>query len=64
MRVRIVALPGSTEVDEWDFRRRFAIGQSYRLPVQVAATLIIAGYAESASPDEHTPTPSLGASHS
>ena len=63
MRVRIVSLPSSTEIDEWDFRRRFSIGQAYRLPVQVAAMLIIAGYAESEPPDERAPVPSLRASH-
>jgi hypothetical protein len=50
MRVRIVALPKLDEIDELDLRRRFTIGQTYELPVQLAATLIIAGYAESYRP--------------
>jgi hypothetical protein len=36
------------EVDELDLRRRFRLGETYELPIQLAATLIIAGYAESA----------------
>jgi hypothetical protein len=48
LRVRIVALPKMDEVDELDLRRRFRLGETYELPIQLAATLIIAGYAESA----------------
>ena len=48
MRVRIIALPRIGELDEMGLRRRFRIGDTYELPVQLAATLIIAGYAEGA----------------
>jgi hypothetical protein len=48
LRVRIVAFPKVDEVDELDLRRRFHVGETYELPIQLAATLIIAGYAESA----------------
>ena len=47
MRVRLISLPRPGEVDELSLRRRFQIGETYELPVQLAATLIIAGYAES-----------------
>ena len=47
MKVRIVSLPRIGEIDELGLRRRFRIGETYELPVQMAATLIIAGYAES-----------------
>jgi hypothetical protein len=46
MRIRISALPKLDDIDELDLRRRFIVGQIYELPVQLAATLIIAGYAE------------------
>jgi hypothetical protein len=49
LRIRIVALPKVDEVDELDLRRRFRVGEMYELPIQLAATLIIAGYAESAA---------------
>jgi hypothetical protein len=42
-----VRLPKLGEIDELGVRRRFRIGETYELPVQFAATLIIAGYAES-----------------
>jgi hypothetical protein len=47
MRVRIVSLPRIGDIDELGLRSRFRIGETYELPVQTAATLIIAGYAES-----------------
>jgi hypothetical protein len=46
MRVRIVGLPKFGEIDELSLRQRFRVGEIYELPVQLAATLIIAGYAE------------------
>lgn len=46
LHVRVVSLPKHDEIDELDLRRRFRVGQTYELPVQLAATLIIAGYAE------------------
>jgi hypothetical protein len=50
LRVRIVGWPKPGEVDEFDIRRRFAIGEVYELPVQLAATLIIAGYGQGVGP--------------
>jgi hypothetical protein len=49
MRVRIVSLPKFGEIDELGLRRRFRIGETYELPVQFAATLVIAGYADSSA---------------
>ena len=46
LHVRIVSLPKFDEIDELDLRRRFRVGQTYDLPTQLGATLIIAGYAE------------------
>lgn len=49
MRIRIVGLPKLGEIDELGLRRRFRVGETYDLPVQFAATLVIAGYAESSA---------------
>lgn len=49
MRVRVVRLPKIGEIDELSLHRRFRIGETYELPAQLAVTLMIAGYAESAT---------------
>lgn len=49
IRIRITSLPKIGEIDELGLRRRFRIGETYELPVQLGATLIIAGYAEGPS---------------
>jgi len=60
MRVRIVAHPELGKVDEYDIRRRFKIGQTYELPLQLATMLIIAGYAEAASGGAHAEAADTG----
>jgi hypothetical protein len=49
MRVRIVRLPRIGELDELNLHRRFRIGETYELSAQLAVTLMIAGYAETAT---------------
>ena len=49
IRIRITSLPKIGEIDELGLRRRFRVGETYELPVQFGATLVIAGYAESSS---------------
>ena len=46
LRVRIIAVPKPGEIDEYDIRRRFRIGQTYELPLQLATLLMVLGYAE------------------
>jgi hypothetical protein len=43
--IRIKALPNTNELEEYDLRR-FQIGERYDVQGQLAAVLIIGGYAE------------------
>jgi hypothetical protein len=47
LRVRILSLPATGELDEFDLRR-YRVGETYELPLRLATILIIGGYAESA----------------
>jgi hypothetical protein len=45
VRVRLIALPGRGELDEFDLRR-YRVGDVYDLPPQLASILLISRYAE------------------
>jgi len=47
LKIRITAVPRQDTFDEYDVRR-FRVGQTYEVPVRLAALLIISGYAENA----------------
>ena len=47
LKIRITTVPRQDTFDEYD-TRRFRVGQTYEVPVRLAALLIISGYAESA----------------
>jgi hypothetical protein len=48
LRIRIIALPGPGEFDEFDLKH-FRVGNMYDVPPRLASLLVIAGYAEPAS---------------
>ncbi len=45
MRIRVKSLPDKDEFEEYDLRR-FRVGETYDVPPQLAALLIVAGFAE------------------
>ena len=45
LRIRVLRVPGSGELDEFDFRH-FHVGQTYVVPSSLASMLILSGIAE------------------